>query len=89
MNLFIAEKRKNYTEQIEHKKEIMKNSSGGKNNIALSDFEKRFDKDKKALTQKYDENFEKVNSELEKAKENFLFSAMTEISVKKIGPKKA
>jgi hypothetical protein len=73
MNLFIAEKRKNYTEQIEHKKEIMKNSSGGKNNIALSDVEKRFDKDKKAFIQIYDKNLEEANSIMEKNKEELMF----------------
>jgi len=82
MNLFIAKKRKNYTEQIERKNEILKNPPEGKNNITLSDVEKRFDKDKKAFMQIYDENLEKVTSVMEKAKEEFLFSTK-KVEIKK------
>jgi len=76
MNLLIAKKRKNYTEQIEHKNKILKNPMEGKNNIAISDVEKRFDKDKKAITQIFDENLEKAKSVMEKAKEEFSFSTI-------------
>ena len=74
MNLIIEEKRKNYTEQIEHKNEALKNPLAEKNDIDLSDLEKRFDKDKKAFTQIYDESLEKAKSVMEKVQEEFIFS---------------
>ena len=82
INKLIDAKRDFFYDQIKDKREEMINPSTGKSNIELTDVEKRFDKDKKAFMQIYDENLEKAKSVIEKAsfnttKEEFIVSTVT------------
>jgi len=84
MNILIDEKKRNYTEQIEHKKR-------GKSNVELLDVVKQFNRDKDTIERIYNDNIEKINSVMEKAKKGFGFSSdeeEKEKAVKKPAAKK-